>query len=289
MRIVFMGRPCEFARIPFHALLAARLDVVGLIIPSAGPAGDSAALSRRAPEALALPVLPLGLTELAAAHAVPLLEVRRLRDGQALAALDELRPDLICAACFPRRLPAEWLSRPRQGCLNIHPSLLPAYRGPEPLFWQFRLGEPRTGVSLHFMDEQFDTGDLVAQAAVPFGDGITGAEAERLTAEAGARLLIDALSGPARPRMPQPPQGASHQPRPARVHCLIDVDWPARRAFNFIRGAGEWAPFEIRGRGWNLPVRSALGFDPGATLDGPVLRDGQTWQVRFSDGVVTVA
>jgi methionyl-tRNA formyltransferase len=251
--IVFLGMRGAFTHVPFEALLRAGFSVSGLIIPSSSPAADVRELPPPA-----LPMAPVDPVSLAHAAGVPVLEVGRLRSRASLQALDALRPDLICVACFPRLLPAEWLARPALGCLNLHPSLLPAYRGPEPLFWQFREGETGTGVSLHFLDEGVDTGDLVAQAEVPFPDGIEAAEADRLTAGAGARLLVEALSRPELTGRPQPAEGASYFPRPTAEDLVVPTTWPARRAYNFIRGAAGWGPFEVTGPRGRWRARTAL-------------------------------
>jgi methionyl-tRNA formyltransferase len=283
-RIVFMGMNCAFSLIPFRALLDAGQNVVGLIIPSPGRAAVNARWLAANPQSL--PMLPGTLFDLALARGLPALEVGSLRAAESLAALDALHPDLICAACFPRLLPPAWLNRPRLGCLNLHPSLLPAYRGPEPLFWQFRNGEARTGVTLHFMDEGADTGDIVAQAGVPFADGISGAEAERLAAQAGAQILLDALARPTLPRRPQPAVGASRAPRPARADLVITTDWSARRVFNFIRGAGDWGPFEIKIEGRRLSVSSAHSYTPGGVLGAAYRPENGDLRVQFSPGIV---
>ena len=229
---------------------------------------------------------PEAAADFAGSHGVPVLEVGDLSDPAALAALDRLAPSLVCAACFPRLLPRPWLERPALGCLNIHPSLLSAYRGPAPLFWQFRAGEERTGVTLHLMDEGTDTGDIVAQAEVPFRDGIDGAEADRLMAEAGARLLLEALALPALPRRPQPHEGASAQPRPSPADRRIPTTWSARRAFNFIRGAANWGPFKVIAGGERLHVHETTAFAADEVLGVPVSRTGREVRVQFNPGVV---
>ncbi|MBI4770001.1 MAG: hypothetical protein HY784_06195, partial [Chloroflexi bacterium] len=223
---------------------------------------------------------PSSPTDLAHAHGLPVLEVGSLRAPASLAALDSLAPDLICVACFPRLLPPAWLARPRLGCLNLHPSLLPAYRGPAPLFWQFRAGERRTGVTLHRMDAGADTGPILAQAPVRFPDGVRGPQADRLAGEAGAQLLLAALSrleaGGALPPGQAQGAGGSRQPWPGAADRVISTAWPARRAFNFIRGAGEWGPFELVDGERRLPAREALAWSPPAQA-------GEGW-VRFADG-----
>ncbi|MGQ0604645.1 MAG: methionyl-tRNA formyltransferase [Anaerolineales bacterium] len=278
-RILLMGMRCEFSRIPLETLLTAGFNVIGLIIPS-----YSSVTQWLAPPAL--PMLPLDVVGLAHALKVPVLEVGRLRDTEALAALDALAPELICVACFPKLLPREWLDRPSLGALNLHPSLLPAYRGPEPLFWQFRNGETTTGLTLHMMDKGADTGDIITQIETPFPDGITYAEAERLTSQAGAQLLINALSRELFPRTPQSKTHVSYAPFPTVADRRLDPQWAARRAFNFVRGAGPWAPFELQIADVRLQIENAVNYEIGRRLPAPLQRDGAALVVQFPDGVV---
>ena len=136
------------------------------------------------------------------------------------------------------------------------------------------------------MDEGADTGDVVSQAEVPLPEGVSGAEAERLTTEAGARLLLAALALPEPPRRSQPVAGASYQPWPRSADLRIGLDWTARRAFGFVRGAAQWGPFEMHVQGEILRVRDALGFRPGRALGAPYERAAGVLSVAFSNGVV---
>ncbi len=205
-RIVFMGMTSEFSRPPFAALVEHGCPPVALLLPrpTATHGGlQTLPVSPLLSRADLIPLTPT-LPQRAAAHGIPVYTVGSLRDPAALAALRGLRPDLIMVACFPRLLPQSWLDAPTLGGLNLHPSLLPAYRGPTPLREQLSAREQHTGVTLHWMDTGADTGDIVAQARVPFPTGITEPEAERLTASAGAKLLLDALARyPNIPRTPQ--------------------------------------------------------------------------------------
>jgi methionyl-tRNA formyltransferase len=207
-RIVFMGMTEQFTLIPFQALVDAEVNMAGLVLPRPRADSEGPRWLKPMPPPGDLPMLSspvtLNAAHLAAGAGIPILEVGSLKDPRAFDALDSLAPDLICAACFPRLLPGRWLDRPRFGCLNLHPSLLPAYRGRDPLVDQFKAGERHTGVTLHFMDEGVDTGDIVSQAEVPFPDGITLSEAESLTAQAGAQLLLEALR--LLPNLPRRPQ-----------------------------------------------------------------------------------
>jgi methionyl-tRNA formyltransferase len=207
-------------------------------------------------------------------------------DAAALAGLDALEPDLVAIACFPWLLTKAWRDRPPRGCVNLHPSLLPAYRGPAPLFWQFREGETRTGVSLHAVDGGMDTGTLIAQQAVAFPDGIDTARAEALTAAAGARLLADWIAT-GRTVGPAPPSEAgSKQPAPDAAARRIPAGWPVRRAFNFIRGASAWAPFEVDTGEGRIPVHEALAMDEAASLGARHRVAGDDVLVQFADGVL---
>jgi methionyl-tRNA formyltransferase len=230
-----------------------------------------------------------------------------------LALLADLQPDLIVVACFPYIFPPTLLELPRYGCLNLHPSLLPAYRGPLPLFWMARQGERRAGVTLHFLDEALDTGDIVAQTAFDWPDGISGVDLERRCAEEGAKLLPAALQqlaqGGELPRRPQPQQGSSYFSWPTQQDFVIPTHWEARRAFNFLRAAVDWPLVievgeEMRRRGGEeagrqggeeagrrggeerFLIRAAVSFDTQAALDQPCLvRDDELW-VKFTPGVL---
>jgi methionyl-tRNA formyltransferase len=238
------------------------------------------------------------IVHLAWAHSIPVWEVGTLSAAPTRALLANVQPDLIAVACFPYIFPHTLLQLPRYGCLNLHPSLLPAYRGPIPLFWMARQGERQAGVTLHFMDEGLDTGDIVAQTAFDWHDGISGADLERRCTEEGAKLLLAAveqlgLVGEL-PRRPQPQAGSSYFSWPAEQDLLIPTHWPARRAFNFIRAAGVDWPLAIevgkeareRGGGERFLIRAAISFDAQATLDQPYLVRGDELWVQFRPGIL---
>jgi methionyl-tRNA formyltransferase len=213
----------------------------------------------------------------------------RLGAPETIAALAALRPDLACVACFPRRIPAALLELPPLGWLNIHPSLLPAYRGPAPLFWALRNGAPTVGVTVHFMDEQLDTGDIAAQAPLVLPDGITGVQADRLCADLGGRLLIETLQrlqAGTLERRPQPP-GGSYDGWPTPADWALSADWPARRAFNFMRGTNDWGrPYLVVAGGARLWLESAISYAPQELLGAPYTRAGRELAIQFAPGVL---
>jgi methionyl-tRNA formyltransferase len=226
---------------------------------------------------------------LAAANDVPAFAARRLDAPETAAALAALKPDVICVSCFPHRLPPAVLSLPPQGCLNVHPSLLPRFRGPAPLFWALRVGVAETGVTIHFMDENFDTGDVALQRPYPLPVGATHAELETSLAQLGGDLLVEALQKLAAgtlPRQPQPP-GFHSDPWPGDADFALDMNWSARHAYNFMRGTGNWErPYFVQVQGETVWLDTAVSYQPEAVQNQAVVRQGQTVHIQFSPGIL---
>lgn len=294
MIILFMGMLGEFSLRPLAGLIEAGATVCAVLVPASGATVTAPQpLPPPKPDPGGLPVVsgyPIrNLVTLAWEHGIPVYEVGSLSHPDLLA----FQPDLIAVSCFPKILPPSLLALPKLGAINLHPSLLPKYRGPEPLFWQFRNGETRAGVTLHFMNERPDAGDILLQAEAPFADGITGSEAERLCALAGSRLMVEGvklLSGGQPPRQKQNESEATYFPHPTRADFVIPTNWPARQAFNFMRGANGWRwPFEIHAGDRAFHVREAIDFSPDAVLGEPYrFESDEPLQVQFSPGVLRV-
>ena len=139
------------------------------------------------------------------------------------------------------------------------------------------------------MDESFDTGDIAAQAPIDLPDGISRAEADRLCATLGGRLLVEvvqALEQGTLSRRRQPENG-SYYPSPTPDDFRIDASWPARRAFNFMRGTQEWRqPYRAEIRGQRLLLESALTYSPDAILGQACVRSGDVVQIQFTPGIL---
>ena len=296
-RILFFGMKGAFSKIPFEHLLHHRVEVCGVIVSANTPRADPHRLEP-APVISDLPLLTPHLSQniihLAWQANIPVWQVGRLNRPKTLALLQTLQPDVICVACFPYLFPKALLSLPKYGCLNLHPSLLPAYRGPSPLFWICRQGESETGVTLHWMDEGMDSGNIVQQRSFALPEGILEAELTRLCATEGAALLLETLTETlthltpdSLPGHPQPTEGASYFPAPSQADCRIPLTWPARRAFTFLRGANTW-PLTISLGDQELAVRETLGYSPDQVLPEPYLvRQDEIW-VQFNPGIVKV-
>jgi methionyl-tRNA formyltransferase len=169
-------------------------------------------------------------------------------------------------------------------------SLLPAYRGPNPLFWSFRDGVTETGVTVHFMDASLDTGDIAAQAPLAFPDGISGRAADQLAARLGGQLMVEVLQAVERGDLtpqPQPAGAETYHSAPTAGDFAMDAAWSARRAFNFMRGTAEWGQeYSIDIGGEHLFLQSAIDFENEETLDAPYRRLGTEILIRLTPGVL---
>jgi methionyl-tRNA formyltransferase len=285
-RIVFFGMRCAFSTPPLAALLAAGCDVRALVVP-----GDPGSAATIVPPARS-PSTGRDIVALATAAGIPTVEVGDVRRPPSLAAIAAYQPDLIAVACFPWRLPAALRAIPSLGCFNVHPSLLPVGRGPEPVFWTLRRGERRTGTTIHLMDGGYDTGPIVAQSPVVVEDGVRAPALERRLAELGGRLLVDSVCALAVGEVtftPQDPVLATTAPLPTDADYLVSTNLPARWAFTFVRGVAPLGgPLElvVLATGERYRLRDALDFMPDGVLEQPVVRSGDEIWVRFKPGVV---
>lgn len=267
-------------------MVLSHLAGCGVARISAAVLGRSSAPSPEPrPAALAVDV-PDPLARAARAHGAPLHILDAPVD---VLRLDE-RPDLIVTACFPARLPGVVLRTPRAGCLNLHPSLLPAYRGPSPIFWQLRDGASRGGVTVHKLDDALDTGDIVAAQACEIPLGATAAELTRDFVDAGARLLVAALARAEWHTLPGTPQDdarASYHPWPRPEHFRLQTSSSAERAFRFMRGTSAWGqPYVVDMPDARLSLERAVAFDASAQLPRAWAQEGDRLHVACKPGVL---
>ncbi|MBX3049865.1 MAG: hypothetical protein KF753_00250 [Caldilineaceae bacterium] len=290
MRVLFLGMGGQFTRIVLERLLATGVDVCGLLLsgpelrpllPEPSPSADPFNLS------LIDSFVEANALHLAWEAGIPVHASGPLAAPELSAHIRQLAPDVACVACFDRIIPARVLALPGHGFLNVHPSRLPDFRGPEPLFWQFRAGVNPVGVTVHWMDAGLDTGDIAAQTAVSLPDGISGGGADGLCAAAGGDLLAAVLAqlaeGSAERRAQ--PTGGSYQPSPGAGDFALDTGWGARRAFNFMRGTGEWGmaySIKVGDQEWRLST--ALSWEPGVTDGRRPEISGDLLRLPLADG-----
>ncbi|MDQ3654711.1 MAG: hypothetical protein M3457_06490 [Chloroflexota bacterium] len=281
-RVVLLGMRCAFTAPVLEALLdEPGVEFQAVVLPS--------------PPAPARPAPGDPLLDLASRHHIPTHQVgnrSRLKAPELRAALEAIAPDLVVVTCFPWRVPGWLRSLPTCGCLNIHPSLLPDGRGPEPVFWAFRWGLAETGVTLHLVDAGFDTGPIVAQRRYAIPDDATLESLELTLAQLGARLLIDTLPALLTRSAGASPQGsglARSAPMPGPDDLVVPTSWSARHAARFIHAVAPTygpVPVLIQATGQHLAVSEVIEADDEATIAEPVLFTGPKAHIRFTPGVL---
>lgn len=236
LRIVYFGTP-EFAVPTLGALLASRHPVVALVSQPDRPKGRGHHLQ------------PTPTKQLALAHGVPVLQPLKLKDDAFLAAIEGFTPDLGVVAAYGRILPDALLAIPRHGLINVHASLLPAYRGAAPVHRAVMAGERETGVSIMRVVRELDAGPVFATARIPIEEDATAPEIEARLAGLGASLLVDVVEHLAAGRaieVPQEHARATHAPKIVREEGIIDWTLPADRVHDLVRGLQPWPMASIR-------------------------------------------
>ena len=286
-KVLVLGSRSAFSGIVLKHLLQAGAKLCGLVI-------HEVPLPFRAFESFGdeIPVVVAGTgPAIASEGGVPLIHLGSMQDEDVLDRVSCLEPDFLLVACFPMLLGRPWLTLPKQMCLNLHPSLLPSYRGPTPLFWQFREGERETGVTLHIVEKDVDAGDIVAQTVMPLSVGARFSETNAKLADSGAALIVDMLekmrAGIAVQRTAQDELLASYQPFPKERDFRFDTHFTAERAFRFMQGMQEWGvPFEVDAGEATLALEYALDYHDDARMAVPFEIARNHVRIRFSEGVL---
>jgi methionyl-tRNA formyltransferase len=230
LRIIFMGTP-RFA-LPSLQILVDRSEQIAAVVTQPDrPAGRGQH------------IVPPPIKELALKHHLPVLQPGKVRDSQFIAQIKELSPDLIVVVAFGQILPRSLLDIPPYGCVNVHASLLPFYRGAAPINWVLINGETETGVTLMLLDEGMDTGDMLLQEKLPIVPEDTVATLHDRLAQNGARLLgkaLDELGSAGWTSIPQDHAKATYAPLLKKEDGLIQWQKSAREIHNQIRGMNPW-------------------------------------------------
>lgn len=260
MRIVFMGTP-EFAVPSLKALVAAGHDICGVFTQPDRPKNRGMKLQQT-------PVKEYAISE-----NISVFQPEKMRDGAALSILKELSPELIVVAAYGRILPLDILELPPKGCINVHSSLLPKYRGSAPINWAILNGESETGVSIQYMAEGVDTGDVIASACTQIPLEENAQQLYDRLAEMGAELIVRVVADIEQGTVSATPQDhahASHAPMLSKELSPIDWTRSARQVHDQVRGLYPWpsAVTEIDGIRCKI-LRTAIpdditNLEPGA-------------------------
>ena len=279
-KIVFMGTS-EFA-VPILKALRSSSDLIALVVTQPDrPAGRGLALK---PSPVKTEALKLGLS---------VFQPEKIKEPEAVENIKVLNPDLLVVAAYGQILPKSVLDIPKIACLNVHGSLLPKYRGAAPIHYAVMAGETETGVTIIYMNEKMDEGDILLSEKISVAsDETTGQLHERL-AELGAQSLLKAIEllaqGKAK-RIPQEDSRVTYAPSLKREQCKIHWDKTSLEIVNLIRGLSPWPSAETGWNGKQLKVFSAQTADTKveAGEPGKVPLTGQVLSIE-KEGITVAA
>lgn len=279
-RIAFFGTP-EFAVPPLQALLDGPDTIVGVVCQPDRPAGRGQQ-----------PQMP-PVKQLAEEHRVAVAQPVKVKTDEFPALLRDWSPDLIVVAAYGRILPRSVLDLPRLGCVNVHASLLPKYRGAAPIQWALLRGESTTGVTIMRMNERMDEGDILLQRAIAIEPAESYGELQRRLATLGAAALMEALTalhGGALRAVPQDHAAASYAPMIHKPDGAIDWRLPAVEIARRVRAFNPWPSAFTQHRGRLLKIHRArdLAETSSTAPPGTVLEIGDDIRVATGTGVVAI-
>lgn len=299
--LCFVGSHGQFSLVALRTLLEQKINISQIILSGFAPA---------IPASKALPVSPFSLTPsstsspientpgipaLAAQHDIPVYYVGgEIRDFPSWKNFPhDTPPEFLFVACFPFRLPSALRQWPKKWAINLHPSLLPRYRGPDPIFWQLHHNETETGFSLHLLEETLDTGAILLQKPARFPQGASRNDLDTLLAEQGTEALYDVInSAPHSPLSKLKPReqdnnAASYQSLPHTKDFVLETSWSAEHAYNFIRGTqSPRSGYPVLLDGQLLHIADAAGFETQHSLGKDFLRIDNEIHLQFSPGVL---
>jgi methionyl-tRNA formyltransferase len=254
MRLVMMGTGL-FAEPTLEALLASPHEVAGLVTQPDRAAGAERGSTRQTGR---------GMKTIAQEHGVPVLQPESINTQEGVAALKELRPDLLVVAAYGQVLSRDVLAVSPHGGINVHASLLPKYRGAAPIAWAIYHGETRTGVTIIKMSVSLDAGDMLAQEAIDIGRDETAGEVEARLAPLGARLalqVIEQIQNGTVQGQKQDPSQVTKAPKLKKEHGLIDWSRTAEQVCNQIRAMQPWpTAYTFWHRQGHPPTRVIISF-----------------------------
>lgn len=280
MRVVFMGTP-DIAAACLTQILKDGFNVVGVYTQPDRPKG-------RGMKMVCSPV-----KEVAMAHNLPVFQPENFRDPETVERLRQLRPDVVAVVAYGRLLPQSVLDVPSKGCINIHASVLPAYRGSAPYQWAVLDGLEESGVTAQYMQREMDAGDIIDVAKTPIGPDETAGELLERLAVLGAGLLSKTLNRIEQGNVERKPQDSalvSFAPMLDKTMCPIDWNRTAQQVHNHVRGLHPWpvATAELGGKTFKIH-QTRIVENPTSAAPGTILGLTKTGlQVACREGAVEI-
>ena len=227
MKIIFMGTP-DFAKESLEALYNAGHEIIGVVTNPDKPKG-------RGMKMVASPVKEFSIIK-----NIPVYQPLKIRKNEVfINEIKKLNPDVICVVAYGKILPKEILEIPAKGCINVHGSLLPKYRGAAPIQWAVLNGDKKTGITTMYMDEGMDTGDMILKQEVEIGEDETTGELWDRLSKIGGKLLIETLKQIESGTAPRIKQGEDFTLAPMLDKQIAKIDWENKTATeikNLVRG-----------------------------------------------------
>jgi methionyl-tRNA formyltransferase len=230
LRVVFAGTP-EFAAISLSALLESQHEVVAVYTQPDRPAGRGRKLS------------PSPVKQLALEHGLPVYQPQTLKNDAAQAELAALNADIMVVVAYGLLLPQAVLDIPARGCINVHASLLPRWRGAAPIQRAIEAGDSVSGVTIMQMDAGLDTGAMLSEVRTPITPRTTGGDLHDRLAIQGANALVNVLDGLITDSVnatPQPKEGVTYAAKLSKAEAELDFDQPAHQLASKIRAFNPW-------------------------------------------------
>ena len=274
MNIVFMGTP-DFAVPCLEKIISLGYPVTGVFTQPDKPKGRGYKL------------LPPPVKELAQRENLPVFQPASVKTDEAYETLKSCAPDLIIVVAYGKILPKRVLDLPRFGCINVHASLLPRYRGAGPIQWAILNGETETGVTTMYMGEGLDTGDMLEQVRTPIGENETADELYTRLSVLGAEALqvtLSKLESGSLLRTPQDDSLSCYAPILDKSLCPIDFTRPASRIHDQIRGLSSWPAATTTYKGKRLKVYESC-LAQGSGQPGEII-DPKKFIVACGEGAV---
>ena len=267
MRVVFMGTP-NFAVGTLEALLEAGHEVAAVVTQPDKPKGRGKTL------------MPTPVKEAALARMIPVLQPKKVREPEFVETLRKIGPDVIVVAAFGQIISKEILEMPRYGCINVHASLLPAYRGAAPIQWAVINGDKESGVTIMRMNEGLDTGDMIDKVVVPLDENETGGSLFDKLSAAGAKLCAEVLE-----KLENGTAVFEKQPELSTTDyaAMIDkkmgkINWerPAKEIEQLIRGLNPWPSAYTFMKGKSLKLWTAsVVYEEREAVPGEIVEIGK--------------
>ena len=227
LKIIFMGTP-DFARDSLEAVYNAGHEIIAVFTVPDKPKGRG------------MKLIPCEVKEYAIQKEFPIYQPEKLRDNKKIIdIIKELNPDLICVVAYGKILPKEILEIPKYGCVNVHPSLLPKYRGSAPIQWAILNGDRKTGVTTMYLAEEMDAGDIILQTETDINENETSGELWDRLSKVGADLLVETLEKIENETAPRLEQGNEFTIAPMLDKQMAKIDWEnktAKELKNLVRG-----------------------------------------------------